>query len=489
MLGTVLHGGGQRDKGCLLHIAGGDDIGHLGFAFGDGAGLIQDHGIQEMSSLQAFGAFDEDAVFRTLAGAHHDGNGGGQPQRTGAGDDQHRDAHVQGKVKPGAQQQPHHNGDGGDSHNGGNKDRSHLVRQFGNGGLGGGGLLHQPDDLGQGGIISHAGGPEFEEAALVDRGGDHPVVHLFLHRDALAGEGRLIHRGAAFDDNAVHRDALSRADHNDVPGDDLFHRDLHFGAAAEHHGALGGQIHQLGDGFGGPALGAGFQPFAEGDEGEDGGCRFKVEVHRVFHQQVMVHRHHGKRDLVDDIDAVHQRRSGTHGDEGIHVGRPMPQRFEPGEEIVAVQVQNGQRQQQLGEGEGQRIVHAVHPLGHRQPEHAAHRDVKQRHQEDQRVQELPFFGLGLLQRQVDRGFRPGGGALGGIGRGGAVSGVLHYPGDVRRGERAFIVVYHHAVGQQVDIHRFDPFRLGQRLFDVRGTGGAGHAGNIELFGHGITSSI
>ena len=42
--------------------------------------------------LQRLGGFDEDAVFRALAGAHHDGHRRGQPQRAGAGDDQHRNA-------------------------------------------------------------------------------------------------------------------------------------------------------------------------------------------------------------------------------------------------------------------------------------------------------------------------------------------------------------------------------------------------------------
>lgn len=77
----------------------------------------------------------------------------------------------------------------------------------------------------------------------------------------------------------------------------------------------------------------------------------------------MVPGYKGKGDLIDDIDAIDHRRRGTHRDEGIHVGGAVPQGFEAGEEVVPVQIENGQGEQELGKGKGQRIVHAVQPAG------------------------------------------------------------------------------------------------------------------------------
>ena len=45
-----------------------------GLALGDGAGLIQHHCIHPAHQFQGLGGFDEDAVLRRLASAHHDGH-------------------------------------------------------------------------------------------------------------------------------------------------------------------------------------------------------------------------------------------------------------------------------------------------------------------------------------------------------------------------------------------------------------------------------
>ena len=59
--------------------------------------------------------------------------------------------------------QPDHGGDQGDAHDHRNEDSGHFVGQLGNGSLGRGSLIHQPDHLGQGGVLAHPGGPEGEE--------------------------------------------------------------------------------------------------------------------------------------------------------------------------------------------------------------------------------------------------------------------------------------------------------------------------------------
>ena len=489
MLRTLFHCRCQHHQFGCVGAAQGNHIGHPGLALGDGAGLIQNDRVHQMGGFQALGALDENAVFSALAGAHHDGHRSGKAQSAGTGDHQHRDADGEGKVKALPQQQPYNGGDEGDGHHSGDEHRRHLVCQLGNGSLGGGSLLHQADDLGQGGVVAHPGSPELDGAVLVDRGGDHPVVHRLFHRDALTGEGGFVHRGAPLQDHTVHRNALSGTDHHNIPGHDFLHRDLHLHAGALHGGSLGGQVHQFGDGFGGLALGAGLQPLAEGDQGQDGGGALKVEVHGIGHERRMVPGYKGKGDLIDDIDAIDHRCRGTHRDEGIHVGGAVPQGFEAGEEVVPVQIENGQGEQELGKGKGQRIVHAVQPAGDRQSHHAAHREIEQRYQENERPQELPLFGFGLLEGEVFRRFGAGGFLPGRVSGGSAVAGLLHQPGNIRRLQGGFIIVHHHIVSQQVHIHRTDALRFGKALFDVCRAGRTGHAGDKEFLFHGFTSTV
>ena len=54
--------------------------------------------------------------------------------------------------------EPDQGGDGGDGHDHWDKDSGHFVGQLGDGGLGGGSLLHQTDHLGQGGVLAHPAG-------------------------------------------------------------------------------------------------------------------------------------------------------------------------------------------------------------------------------------------------------------------------------------------------------------------------------------------
>ncbi len=63
------------------------------------------------------------------------------------------------------------------------------YRDFGNGCLGGCGIADHLDDLGQRGILAHAGGTAAQKAGLVDGCGADAVAFGLVHRDALAGQG------------------------------------------------------------------------------------------------------------------------------------------------------------------------------------------------------------------------------------------------------------------------------------------------------------
>ena len=59
----------------------------------------------------------------------------------------------------------------GDGDDGGHKDAGYLIGDLGDGSFGGRGVADHLDDLGQGGVLAHAGGLALQEARLVDGGG------------------------------------------------------------------------------------------------------------------------------------------------------------------------------------------------------------------------------------------------------------------------------------------------------------------------------
>ena len=67
----------------------GDDIGDARLALREGAGFVQNDGLELVGGFQGGTALEQDAVLGALAGADPDSRGSGQPQRAGAGDNQH----------------------------------------------------------------------------------------------------------------------------------------------------------------------------------------------------------------------------------------------------------------------------------------------------------------------------------------------------------------------------------------------------------------
>ena len=171
MLAPALQRGGKSQQLRLAHALGGQDVGDLGFAAGDGAGLVQRHDLGAACGFQRSGRLEQDAVLGPQTVADHDGHRCGQAQRTGAADDQHRDAAGQRIAELPAQQQPDDGGDHCDGDDRRDEEARHGVGDLGDGGLGGGGVADHPDDLRQSGIFAHAGGLAPQEARLVGGGG------------------------------------------------------------------------------------------------------------------------------------------------------------------------------------------------------------------------------------------------------------------------------------------------------------------------------
>ena len=87
-------------------------------------------------------------------------------------------------------------------------------------------LLHQRHDLRQRGVRADLGGAHPQRAGGVDDGADHRGAGRLVHRQALAGDHRLVDLGLAVLDDAVDGDLGAGPDQQQVADDDLGGGDL-----------------------------------------------------------------------------------------------------------------------------------------------------------------------------------------------------------------------------------------------------------------------
>ena len=297
------------------------------------------------------------------------------------------------RVKAGAgpQVEPGQEGEGrqGDDHR--HEDAGHLVHQALDGGLAGLGLLHQADDLGEHHVPAHPGGLKDQEAPLVQGGAPNLAPRLLGHRQALAGEHGFIHAGGALHHHAVHRDLLAGAHQHQVAHADLIQRHFQVHAVPAHPGAGRRQGEEAADGLRGPAPGAGLQPAAQQDEGDDHQGGVVIDCRGVAGG-----RHRGGKE--GDPGGIAVGRRGAQGHQGVHVGGAVPGGVPgAGEERGA-----GIEHHRGGEGQQDEVhgpVAQAQGVLHRRDHAGPHRQAEdQGHQEA--VAELPDFGLGRARRAL-----------------------------------------------------------------------------------------
>ena len=229
-------------------------VGLRRFALGDRAGLVQGHGPQLVPFLKVDAALDQDAFARGSGQSADDGNRRGDHQGAGAGNHQQH----QGLVDPVGPRSAE-------------KDRRHDRHQQGHGehdrrvdpcklideALGGGAAalrrFDRVNDPRQRRVVGLGRHPVLERAGLVDRACEHAVALGFVHRHALAGDRRLIHRGSSAGDHAVERDPLTgpHADHG-VQRDRLRRHGAPAAVALAHGRRFRCQLHQAADGVARP---------------------------------------------------------------------------------------------------------------------------------------------------------------------------------------------------------------------------------------------
>ncbi len=301
----------ERAPICLWRNAIPASTGHISyrrFAPGDGSRLVQNHSPHLVGPLQCLAVLEQNALLCTNAGANHDGRWRCQSQRTGAGDDQHSHHvdHALGKAHA-AKDEPGEEGDQGHADHHRHKDPRDPVGQPLDRRLRALGLFHQADDLSQRRLGAHAGRLELEQALLVDGPAHNLIARPLVNRQALAGEHRLVHRRAALDDDAIHRQPLAGPDHHQVAQHHRLHGYLDLATVAHHLGRLGTQPHQLLDRFRGSALGPGLQHLAQLDQGDDHGRGLEIYVAAQAREE-------------QDSQTVKVRRRRAHRHQHVHVG-------------------------------------------------------------------------------------------------------------------------------------------------------------------------
>ena len=230
-----------------------------GRAFGQGAGLVHDERVDLLHPLQRFGVLDEDTHLRSASDADHDGDRCGEPQRTGAGDDEDRDRDDEGVREPrvGADERPHDERDDGDGDDGRNEHGRDPVSRPLDGGTGALRFGDHGHDAGQHGVPADLLGAHDQRPGLVDGAADDRVAGGLGDRHRLTGDQRLIERGTALLDLPVDRHLLARADPQPVADLHLIEGDFLVGAVgADPAGRLRGQVEQRLDGTRGLFAGA-----------------------------------------------------------------------------------------------------------------------------------------------------------------------------------------------------------------------------------------
>ncbi len=185
----------------------------------DRAGLVDDDGIDRPGVLEDFATLDDHTELGPSSRADHDPEGGGEAERTWAGDDQHGDCGGHGVARLVAETQPDAERDecGGDRER--HEEARHSISEplyLSSAALG---LIDESDDLGERGVGPNPGRLDGQSAVGGDRGADDIVSGACVDRNRLAGDHRGVNRAMTIDDDSIGGDLLSRGNeetHTDV---------------------------------------------------------------------------------------------------------------------------------------------------------------------------------------------------------------------------------------------------------------------------------
>ena len=465
MLTALLEARGNGEELLLRDAVDRRDIRDHRTALRDRASLIHDDCVDGLCDLERLARLDEDAVLCPLARTDHDGDRRREAQGAGARDDENADGNRERELDARAHGQPGGTRQHGNRDDRWHKDASNLVSHARNRCLRGTRLVDEADDLADRRVLADALRAEMDGSLLVDCGRSDLVARLFLDRDRLTRDGRLIDACRARKHDTICRDALTRAHDDLVARHKLLSRNGLLHAAAHDTGLLRREVHELLERLARLPFRARLEVLADGDECDDHASRLKVEIRAVLLHECHVAVAEAPAHAEDGEGAEERCRHRTHADEAVHVRRAAEEIAEPRDVVAAVEVHNRQHEQELREGKYDGIFRAVKDradnLRHGQPEEllkeAVHRDVHRRQQKGNGPDEAV---LHLVNALLDRIFlrRGFGRRLLALDRG-AVTSVDDGLDDGRHARLRLIVFELHAVRQQIDADIFRAVNL------------------------------
>ena len=281
MVGPLLGCRGHAEQIVLIVASEWVNASQHGAAHGEGSGLVEDDCVQVRQPFQRFSTLEEHTELRAATHGHRERRGNGQSHGAGAGNHQHGYRVGQGQRKRVRREEPNGKRDHRQSQHDGNKDGAGAVGQPLHGGARGLRLLNHAGDLSQHRGLAQRLSPAGDGAVVVERAGQSLAAGFARLRGWFAGEHRLVHGGAAFEDGGVDREALSGQDQNAVSGLNLCQGNNGFdfvADAASRDGAQPGERVERGQGA---AFGAGFKRLAQQQKADDQQNRVKVDLAAV----------------------------------------------------------------------------------------------------------------------------------------------------------------------------------------------------------------
>ena len=132
MLAFDFNGSSQFQKIPLAQMRGKDtNVGDNGLTFGDGSGLIQNHGIDAAALFKRFGRLKKNTKTSRTACSHHHSSGRRKTQRTRAGNHQNAHSKCQCKLNACPECNPHEGRHQSDRKHDRDKDTADFVGQTG----------------------------------------------------------------------------------------------------------------------------------------------------------------------------------------------------------------------------------------------------------------------------------------------------------------------------------------------------------------------
>ena len=293
----------------LVHVA----VVHrrdLEHAPGQGAGLVEYHGLYLRQRLQIVGTLDEDTLVAGAADTGEEAQGDADHQCAGAA------GHKEGQraVDPLLPLTVHtaHQPDHRRQHRQRQRAVAHHRRvdagKLGDevlaAGLAGAGIFHQLQYLGYGGLAEGLGGSDLQHAGHVDAAADDLVALVYIAGQALAGEGTGVQGGAALHHHAVDRRLLARLHHDHRADSHLVRIHLHQLAVLLDVGVVRTNVHQGADVLPALAHGVALEQLAHLIEQHHGDGLVVVAALFIDGQRERAHRGHSHQEVFVEHPAV-----------------------------------------------------------------------------------------------------------------------------------------------------------------------------------------